>query len=136
MPTYEHQCRDCDLEWLEFHRLEDFDAARHISCPDCEKEDTFICVTTSGAIQFKGGGWSPQGYNKHTAYDQWGKDNLELFDRKEDCERVMKGEAKQAEARRLKRLDRAAKRHFGGDAGLTQADADKALAKAEKEVKV
>lgn len=133
MPVYEHHCRACELDWLENHTLDEFEAARTIGCPDCESNDTYICVTTSGAITFKGGGWSPEGYNKHTCYDKYGKDGVKLYDRKEDVDREMRGEAKQAEARKLKRLDRAAKRAFGPDAGLTQADADKALTKAEKD---
>lgn len=136
MPLYEHHCRACEKDWREYHTLEDFEAARTIGCPKCESNDTYICVTTSGAVHFKGGGWSPQGYSKDTAYEQWGSDNVTVYDRKEDCERVMKGEAKEAEHRKLKRLDKAAKRHLGPDAALTQEQADKAITRAGEDVKV
>jgi putative FmdB family regulatory protein len=75
MPRYEHHCNACDLDWLEDYSFTDDPPT---SCPECESEDMYRCVTTSGAIIFKGGGWSPEGYNKHTAYDKYGKGNIKI----------------------------------------------------------
>jgi hypothetical protein len=131
---YEHHCRDCDLDWLEEHKVSDVDAfrntGRYPSCPECESEDTYIAVTDSGIVVFKGGGWSPEGYGKHGYLDKYKDQGVKVYDRKEDHDREAKGEAEQAELKKLKHLDRVAKRTMGPDAGVTQSEADAAIKKA------
>jgi predicted nucleic acid-binding Zn ribbon protein len=132
MPLYRHECRECEKVWDEEYTLKMYDilklACTPLACPDCGGADTFRQVTTSGCVIFKGGGWSPEGYNKHTCYDSY--DNVEIFDRKEDHDRVVKGEARQAELAKQKKLDAASKRCFGADAGVKQDEADAAIKKA------
>ena len=125
MTIYRHTCRACELDWDENYSVKDEPPT---NCPECDSTDVYRNVTTSGAVFFKGGGWSPEGYNKHGAYDNY--DNVKLYDRKEDIDRDMRGEAKQRELRKLKHLDKTAKRAFGPDAALTQNQADKAIKKA------
>lgn len=127
---YEHQCSSCKLEWEEEYGLSDLPPD---SCPGCESPDIFRCVTTAGAVHFKGPGWSPTGYNKYTAYDAYGKGGIELFDKKADHDRVVKGEAEANEMKKQKHLDRTSKRAFGPDAGVTQDKADAAIKKAGEE---
>lgn len=124
---YEHSCRACGLEWAEDYGMND---APPDECPECGSDDVYRHVTTSGAIVFKGGGWSPEGYNKHTAYDKYSRGQVKVYDRKEDRDREMRGEAEAAELAKQKKLDTASKRAFGGDAGVKQADADAAIKKA------
>ena len=136
MIIYEHNCRTCGETWHEEHRVEDVEASRRLPCPSCKSTDCYIAVTQSGAVHFKGAGWSPDGYNKHRAYDNYGKKNIKLYDRKEDLDRDMRGEAEAAELKKLKRLDRVSKRTLGRDAGVTQKEADrKVKAAGEKAVK-
>lgn len=98
----------------------------------------FRNVTTAGAVHFKGAGWSPDGYYKNQAYDAHknsGK-SVKLYDRKEDIDRDLRGEAEAAEKGRLLKVDQAAKRHLSPDAALTQEEADvKIKAAGEKAVK-
>ncbi len=124
---YEHHCRTCKLLWEENYAMGDTPPD---TCPECESKDVYRCVTTSGSVQFLGPGWSPQGYNKYVAYDAYGKDNIELFDKKEDHDRVVKGEAEANELKKQKHIDRTSKRSFGPDAGVTQDKADAAIKKA------
>jgi hypothetical protein len=100
------------------------------ACPECESTDVYRHVTTSGAVIFKGGGWSPQGYSKETAYEKYGKKQIKLYDRKEDLDRDMRGEAEQNELKKLKHEDRAAKKVLGPDAGVTQHEAERRIKKA------
>ena len=130
MPMYEHHCRSCDLDWLENYSFNDDPPD---TCPECESNDVYRCVTTSGAIIFKGGGWSPEGYNKESYLDKYKNQNIKVYDRKEDHDREVKGEAEAAELRKQKHLDRVSKKVFGPDAGVTQAEADKAIKKAGEE---
>lgn len=129
---YEHSCRECDLHWAEDYSIHDEPPTE---CPECESTDVYRHVTSSGVVVFKGGGWSPQGYSKETAYEKHKADghNIKLYDRKEDIDRDLKGEAGERELKRLKHEDRAAKRVFGSDAGVTQKEADRKIAKAKEE---
>jgi putative FmdB family regulatory protein len=135
MPIYRHTCRACELDWDEEYSIH---ADVPADCPDCGSDDLYRNVTTAGAIHFKGGGWSPDGYYKNHAYDSHvaeGK-SVKLYDRKEDIDRDMRGEAMVRERRRLKAVDTAAKRHLGPDSALTQKEADvKIKAAGEKAVK-
>ena len=128
MPVYEHHCRACETEWLEEYSIATFDfykaEGRNVTCVKCESDDTYRCVTTSGAIQFKGPGWSPDGYSKDRSLEKYKDQGIEIYDRREDHDRVVKGQAEAAELRRLKRLDEAAKKTLGADAGVTQSEAD------------
>lgn len=141
MPIYAHQCRTCDFEWQETYSLKTYDwfkeNNRNLSCPDCEGDDTYRCVTDSGVVVFKGAGWSPDGYYKNHAYDQHVKEgkSVTIYDRREDLQRVMKGEKAEAMKARLKKEDRLAKRHIGPDAAMTQAQADKRIKAAVDKVK-
>jgi len=138
---YEHECRDCNLEWQEEYSLETFDVLKAreketgegISCPDCESTNTFRHVNYI-PVHFKGGGWSPQGYYQYEAYDtlQAQGKKITLYDRKEDLDRVMEGEKRQRIIRRMKREDEIAKRTLGPDAAFTEKRAEKALAKRMK----
>lgn len=134
MPRYEHTCRTCSIEWEEDYGVNDDPPT---DCPECGSTDVYRNVTTSGAVHFKGAGWSPDGYYKNGAYDKHkaeGK-SVKLYDRKEDIDRDMRGEAEQAEKQRLLKVDRAARKHMSPDAGLTQAEADvKIKAAGEKAV--
>jgi putative FmdB family regulatory protein len=130
MPVYEHHCNSCDLDWLEEYSFKDDPPE---TCPECESTDCYRCVTTSGTIIFKGGGWSPEGYNKHSYLDKYKDQGVKIYDRKEDHDREKKGEAEAAELKKLKHLDEVAKRTLGPDAGVTQAEADKAIKKAGEE---
>jgi predicted nucleic acid-binding Zn ribbon protein len=132
MPIYRHTCRDCELDWDEDYSLAEFDDYKargvSLSCPDCKSVDTYRNVTTSKCVIFKGGGvgWCDDGYYNYGAYDKHkaeGK-SVKLYDRKEDIDREMRGEAELAEKNRLKKVDAAARRHMSPDAGLTQAEAD------------
>lgn len=134
---YEFQCRECSEEWVEEYKLEKCPRGG-LRCPVCDSEDTFRCVTTSGAVIFKGAGWSPDGYYKNMAYDAHkaqGK-SVTLYDRKEDILRDMRGEAGVQEKRKLLKQNEAAKRHLGPDSALTQEEADKKIKAAVERVKV
>jgi len=128
MPVYEHHCRDCDVEWLEEYSLATYEfyvgRGRNVTCVGCESHNTYRCVTTSGAIQFKGPGWSPDGYSKDTALEKYKDTGIKIYDRREDHDREVKGQAEAAELARLKRLDAAGKKFLGSDAGVTQREAD------------
>lgn len=130
MPMYEHHCRDCDLDWLEQYGINDDPPD---TCPECESTDVYRCVTTSGAIHFKGAGWSPDGYSKDRALEKYKNTGIKVYDRKEDHDREVKGQAEQRELARLKRMDEAAKKTLGPDAGVTQAEADRKIKKAGEE---
>ena len=108
------------------------------TCPECEGDDVYRCVTDSGAVHFKGGGWSPDGYYRYNTYDVHEKQGkkITLYDRKEDIEREMKGEVAEKEKRKLKRINEAAKRHLGPDAAVTQKEADRKIKEAVDKVKV
>ena len=123
MPRYEHTCRACKIEWEEDYGITDDPPA---DCPECGSDDIYRNVTTAGAVHFKGSGWSPDGYYKNGAYDihkAQGK-SVQLYDRKEDIDRDMRGEAEAAEKGRLKKVDAAARKTLGPDSGLSQAEAD------------
>lgn len=135
MAIYRHTCRTCKLEWDEEYSLETYDWYKennlNVSCPECEGADTYRQVTTSGCVVFKGGGvgWADTGYYNYEAYDKHkaeGK-SVKLYERKEDIDRDMRGEAELAEKARLKKVDAAARRHMSPDAGLTQVEADKKI---------
>ena len=133
MPIYRHTCRACESDWDEEYCLELCNRyMRHgenMVCPQCTSQDTYRNVTTSGVVDFKGAGWSSDGYYKNGAYDHHvaqGK-SVKLYDRKEDIDRDMRGEAEQAEKARLKKVDEAARRHLSPDAGLTQDEADQKI---------
>ena len=130
MPLYEHQCRNCDLNWLEEYSIHDDPPD---TCPECESTDCYRCVTDSGAVFFKGPGWSPDGYYKQTALDKYKDQGIKVYDRKEDHDREVSGQARELEKRKLKRLDEVAKRTLGPDAGVTQDQADRAIHKAGEE---
>ena len=110
---------------------------RSNAAAECESEDTYRCVTDSGAIHFKGAGWSPDGYYKNQAYDQLQREGkkVTLYDRREDLQRVMKGEKAEAMKKRLKREDELAKRYMGPDAAMSQEKADKRIKAAVDKVK-
>ena len=127
--TYEHECRACGLNWLEEYGIHDDPPD---TCPECESADVYRCVTTSGAVHFKGAGWSPEGYSKTKPLEKY-KGRLKLYDRKEDLKREMRGEAEAVELAKLKRQNEAAKRHLGPDAAVTQAEADRKIRKAGDE---
>lgn len=129
MPLYRHTCRTCDLDWDETYSLTEEPPTE---CPECASDDVYRNVTTAGCILFKGGGWSPEGYNKEGYLDKYGKD-VKVYDRKADHDREAKGEAEAAELAKQKHLDKVSKRVFGPDAGVTQADADAAVKKAGQE---
>ena len=139
MPVYEHACRDCTNEWLEEYNLEEYDWLKandiNLSCPECESEDTYRCVSHA-PVHFKGGGWSPDGYYDFHAYDtlQAEGKKVERFESREDLQRVMKGEKAAATKARLKREDELAKKHFGPDAAMTQQKADARIKKAVDKV--
>ena len=99
MIQYEFKCRDCGYEWLEEYTAEDCPRGG-LQCFDCGGKDTYRCVTTAAAVHFKGPGWSPDGYNKQKPLEKWGK-RLTLYDRKEDRDRVLRGEAEQNELQKL-----------------------------------
>jgi len=123
MPAYRHTCRACEIDWDEIYSIHDEPPGE---CPECGSDDVYRNVTTSGAVHFKGAGWSPDGYYKNGAYDAHkaqGK-SVKLYDRKEDIDRDIRGEAELAEKDRLKKVDAAARRHMSPDAGLSQAEAD------------
>jgi hypothetical protein len=129
---YEHHCRTCDLYWLEEYPLEQFDNNRYLSCPECESEDTHRCVTDSAAIHFVGPGWSPDGYYKSQALDKYKKTGIKVYDRKEDHDREVAGQTREAELRRLKIENEVAKKTMGPDAAITQEEADRRIAKKVK----
>jgi len=122
---YEHTCRACELDWAEDYSIHDDPPT---DCPECESTDVYRHCTSSGTVIFTGGGWSPEGYNKHTCYDQY--DNVKVYDRKEDHDRDVRGEAEVAELRKQKKLDVASRRAFGPDTGVKQSEADAADKKA------
>ena len=142
MPVYEHECRACNKDWLEDYSLATFDWLKKLdvtlTCVHCGSNDTYRCVTDSGAVHFKGAGWSPDGYSKDQAYQQLQKEgkDVTIYERKEDLERVMKGEKAVATKARLKREDELAKKYIGADAAMTQAKADKRIKDAVDKVKV
>jgi hypothetical protein len=142
MATYHHACNTCEHNWLEEYSFEEYDrlkaAGENLGCPECDSDDTGRKLPDDPApIHFKGGGWSPDGYYKNGAYDQHQKEGkaVQLYDRKEDLQRDMVGEAKRAELTKLKRTDTAARRHMGPDAGLTQREADISIEKAGEAAK-
>ena len=142
MPVYEHECRSCEQPWLEDYDLVTFDRLKKLDvtlpCVHCGSNDTYRCVTDSGAVHFKGSGWSPDGYSKDQAYEQLKKEgkDVTIYERKEDIERVMKGEKAEATKARLKREDELAKKYLGADSALTQEKADKRIQAAVDKVTV
>jgi hypothetical protein len=106
-------------------------------CVHCGGSNTYRCVTTSACVIFNGAGWSPDGYSKDQAYEQLQKEgkNVTIYERKEDLERVMKGEKAVAAKARLKREDELAKKYMGADAAMTQDKADKRIKAAVDKVK-
>jgi hypothetical protein len=104
-------------------------------CPLCLESDVFRHVTVSGAVQFKGHGWSPTGYSKFTAYEKLkaqGK-GVTIYENKEEHDRITKGEAMAVEEKKLKKLDRISKKTLGADSGVTQKEADVKIEKAGKD---
>jgi predicted nucleic acid-binding Zn ribbon protein len=140
MPVYEHACKECDYAWIEEYSLELFAwMKKHrytLQCPSCTSSDTFRCINRV-ATHFKGGGWSKDGYYKYEAYDQLQREGkkVDRFERKEDLERVMKGERAEAAKARLLKEDVAAKRAFGPDVALTDAQAQRRIQKEVDKVK-
>jgi predicted nucleic acid-binding Zn ribbon protein len=129
---YVHECRDCGHIWELTYSLVDETPS---ICPVCLENDVFRHVTISGAVKFKGAGWSPTGYSKFTAYEKLKAkgQSVTLYDSKEEHDRVSKGEAEVFEKKRLKKLDRISKRTLGVDAGVTQKEADVKIKKAGKD---
>lgn len=142
-PIYEHSCRDCKQDWLEEYTLDQFDWLKtngiDLACVHCNSENTFRCVSRV-PVHFKGGGvgWADNGYYKYEAYDQHQREGkkVEVYERKEDIERVMKGEKREAVKARLKQENELAKKYFGPDAGMTEAQAEKRIRRAVDKVKV
>lgn len=134
MPMYRHECRECSLVWEEEYSLAVFDHYKkhglNFTCPECEGDDTYRHVTDAGAIIFKGPGWSPDGYSKDRGLETYKGQGIKIYDRKEDHDREVAGQAREAELRRLKRMDEAAKRTLGPDAGVKQDEADRKIKKA------
>ena len=143
MPTYAHVCHECGLEWDEEYSLKTFDWLKAQGrsapeCPECKGGLTNRTIPAAPAVFFVGPGWSPQGYSKDTAYEQHKKEGkkVEIFEKKEDIERVMKGEAKERMIKRLKREDYLAKKYLGPDTALTEAKAEKRIKAAVDKVRV
>ena len=130
--TYVHECRDCGHVWELSYGLND---EIPTTCPSCKQSCVFRQVTTSGAIQFKGPGWSPTGYSKFSAYEKLKKQGQKVtrYDSKEEHDRITKGEAELIEKAKLKKLDEVAKRTLGQDAGLKQHEAEAKITKAGKD---
>lgn len=141
MPIYEHECRDCELEWQEQYSLDYYDKLKAheketgegLGCPDCYSTNTYRHVGHI-PVHFKGGGWSPQGYYKYEAYDQLQSEGkkVTLYEDKAEMDRVMEGEKKQRVIKRMKREDELAKKYLGPDAAFTEKRAEKALRKRMK----
>lgn len=133
MPMYEHYCGRCDMVREVNYPLSDFDKNRHMLCPAC-KAETHRLVGGSTFI-LTGGGWAKDGYSKMGAYEGYKRSGhkVTLFDNKEDHDRVVEGEAREIEKKKLKRLDRLSKKHFGPDAGVKQKEADRKIEKAGKD---
>lgn len=129
MPLYEHRCRECSLEWLEEYSLEDFEKNAELTCPECESEDTFRCVTTSACIHFKGSGWSPDGYSKENPLGTWGN-QLKVYDRKEDHDREAAGQERVRVKKRMKKQNEAIKKTMGVDATIGEAEAERKMSAA------
>lgn len=125
---YEHHCRTCDLDWEEDYKLTD---PVPETCPECASTDIYRAVTSSGAIVFKGAGWSDDGYYKNQALDSHGK-RLKLYDRREDFVRESKGEAREITRRKLMKQNESIKRTLGYDAQITEKEADRKIRKAEE----
>jgi putative FmdB family regulatory protein len=127
MPRYEHHCRVCELDWEEDYGLSD---PVSDTCPECGSQDMYRCVTTSGAIHFKGAGWSEDGYYKNAALDTH-KGRLKLYDRKEDYNREAKGEAREITKRKLMQQNEVIKRTLGHSSVIKEAEAERKIKKAE-----
>jgi len=123
---YEHHCRTCHLDWEEEYKLSE---SSQRACPECRSDDTYRAVTSSGAIVFKGAGWSSDGYYKNAALDSH-KGRLKLYDRKEDYLREAKGEAKEVARRKLMKQNEVIKRTLGYDSQIKEHEADKKIKKA------
>ena len=132
MILYTHECRDCGHVWELTYRLNDEIPSY---CPACNSMAVFRQVTSSGAVQFKGPGWSPTGYSKFSAYERL-KDQgqtVTRYDTKEEHDRVAKGEAEAVQKAKLKRLDEVSKKTLGPDAGVKQHEAEAKITKAGKD---
>ena len=57
---------------------------------------------------------------------------VKLYDRKEDIDRDLRGEAGERELKKLKRINAAAKRHIGPDAAVTDKEATRKINKAKE----
>jgi len=128
---YEHSCRACGLTWVETYNLSDTPPD---SCPKCASEDVYRHVGSSGFV-LKGSGWASDGYYQFGAYDRIKAKGQEVtrYERKEDLDRVLVGEAVEKEKKNLKRLDEVAKKTLGYKHRVTEAQAEKKLAKAKEE---
>ena len=129
MPVYEHECRTCRLLWEEVYKITDDPPE---VCPECGSSEVYRTIGSTGFI-LNGSGWARDGYYRYKAYDKWGKGKIEVFDKKEDHDRVVRGEAEQAELKKLKRLDEVSRKTLGQEAGVTQAEAEKKIKKAGDE---
>ena len=130
---YEHHCYACDLYWIEEYPLADFDKNKHLTCPECSSNGTHRCVTDSAAVHFIGPGWSPDGYYKSQALDRYKDTGVKVYDRKEDHDRDVAGQTREAELKRLKRENEIAKKTMGPDAAITEAEAERRISKKVKE---
>ena len=125
---YEHHCRDCELDWEENYGLHD---PVSTTCPECGSINMYRCVTTSGAIHFKGAGWASDGYYKNAPLDSH-KGRLKLYDRKEDYLREAKGEAREITRRKLMRQNEVIKKTLGHGAVIKETEAENKMKKAEE----
>lgn len=135
---YQHACRACDLEWLETYPLKDFDDNAELQCPECTSYDTYRCIGSKGFTLSGGGvGWCAQGYYGNDAYDTYKAQgqSVELYDRKEDIERDLKGERAQNEHRKLKYRHELEKKVYG-QSTITEESARKKIQKEVDKVEV
>ncbi len=116
----------CDLDWEEEYGLND---PKPKMCPECASEEIYRAVTSSGAVVFKGAGWSSDGYYKNSSLDKFGK-SIKLYDRKEDHDREAKGEAREKTRRKLMAQNESIKRTLGYDAKINEAEANRKIKKA------
>ena len=125
---YEHSCRDCELTWVETYNLSDLPPD---SCPLCHSKNVYRHVGSSG-FTLKGAGWSSDGYYKLGAYDTMVKkgQKVKRYEKKEDMDRELRGEAEEVELKKQKRLHEVSKKTLGHRAGVTEEEAQKKIKKA------
>ena len=74
MPFYEYRCRACGHQDTF---LENFDAPKNKTCPECKKRQAFERLISAAGFQLKGDGWYVTDFKNKPSKDKPSKDKPE-----------------------------------------------------------